>query len=280
MSQKSAPHLPKCASQGEGVSKDEVFRDEPVLFTITGSVAVLAIHRPHVRNAIDLSTAVAIEKRIDQFELDPSLRVLVLTGAAGAFSSGADLRAAAAGNPPARVPGRGWFGMNERRPKKPIIAAVEGFAIGGGCELALACDLIVAAEDARFALPEVSRSLAPAGGGLLRLPRRLPFNVAMEMVLTGDPQPAARLHVLGLVNRLSVPGKALEDALALAERIARHPPLAVSTCKQLLRRGLDAEEVGGWEEQEHILADLRGSEDYKEGSRAFSEKRPPVWKGK
>jgi acetyl-CoA C-acetyltransferase len=203
-----APHVPKSKSRRSGAGGDDAFRDEPVLFTINGSIAILAIQRPHVRNAIDHVTALAIEKRIDQFEADPSLHVLGLTGAAGAFSAGADSRAAAAGNPPTRTPGRGWFGMNERRPKKPVIAAVEGFVIGGGCELALACDLIVAAEDARFALPEVSRSLAPAGDGLLRLPRRLPFNVAMEMVLTGDPQPAARLHVLGLVNRLSVPGKA------------------------------------------------------------------------
>jgi enoyl-CoA hydratase len=252
--------------------------DEAIRVETKDRVMVITIARPQVRNAIDHAAATAIEAAIDRLETDVTLRVALLTGLGGVFSAGADLKASAAGGPPARAAGRGWFGFNEMRPEKPIIAAVEGFALGGGCEMALACDLIVAAQESLFGLPEVRRSLAAAAGGLLRLPRRVPFNIAMEMVLTGDPQPAERLYQLGLVNRLCEPGQALETALGLAQRIAEHPSLAVRTGKAMLRRGLDAEEAGGWADQTEMLRVLRASDDYREGIRAFAAKVPPVWR--
>jgi enoyl-CoA hydratase len=273
-----SPNNPLPRGDGRQADEDALSADA-IRLEIRGPVGIITIDRPQVRNAIDYATALAMEAAIDRLEMDAALRALVITGAGGGFCAGADLHAAAAGRPPARAPRRGWFGMNERRPNKPVVAAVEGFAIGGGCELALACDLIVAAEDARFAMPEVNRSLAPAGGGLLRLPRRLPFNVAMEMVLTGDALSAARLFALGLVNQLAAPGQALFEALDLAMRVARNPPVAVQANKRLLRRALDAEEAGGWEEQERTLQQVRTSEDYKDGLLAFAERRPPVWKG-
>ncbi|HLY55649.1 MAG TPA: crotonase/enoyl-CoA hydratase family protein [Stellaceae bacterium] len=245
-----------------------------------GAVLVIALDRPARRNAVDHATALAIEAAIDRFEADDSLRVAVITGSGGIFSAGSDLKASAAGSPPARTPRRGWYGMIEGRPEKPVIAAVEGFALGGGCELVLACDLVVAARDARFGLPEVRRSLAPAAGGMLRLPSRLPANIAMEMALTGDPLPAERLYQLGLVNRLCEPGTALETAVELAERIAENPALALRTVKRMVRRSLDMAEAGGWADQAEALAALRASEDYREGIQAFAEGRKPVWRNR
>jgi enoyl-CoA hydratase/carnithine racemase len=253
--------------------------DESLRLETRGAVLIVTIARPERRNAVDHATALAIEAAIDRFEADAALHVAILTGADGVFSAGADLKAAAAGQKPARTERRGSFGLNEARPEKPIIAAVEGMALGGGCEMALSCDLVVAARNAVFGLPEIRRGLAAAAGGLLRLPNRVPFNVAMEMVLTGDPQPAERLYQLGLVNRLCEPGDALRTALGLAERIGGNSPLAVRLNKRMMLDGLDADEQSARARQQAALDLLRASDDYREGIRAFAEKRPPVWRG-
>ncbi|MGZ4172317.1 MAG: crotonase/enoyl-CoA hydratase family protein, partial [Solirubrobacteraceae bacterium] len=203
----------------------------------------------------------------------------VVTGAGKGFCSGMDLKAFVAGENPT-IPGRGFAGITRRAAEKPLIAAIEGFAVAGGLEVALACDLIVAARGARLGIPEVKRSLVAAGGGLLRLPRMLPRNVAMEMALTGDPIAAERAHDLGLVNRLTEPGGAVEAALELAETIAANGPLALAATKRILTESADWPDAEFFDRQEAIAAPVRDSDDAREGATAFAEKRAPVWKGR
>jgi enoyl-CoA hydratase/carnithine racemase len=250
-----------------------------ILTEIRGKILVVTINRPEARNAMDVEMAHAIEAAWDRLDEDAGLSVGIITGAAQNFSAGADLKAAAAGRPPAKTARRGAFGTVAAPPGKPVLAAVEGDAFGGGFELALACDLIVAARDARFALPECRRGVLAVGGGAIRLPHRIPFNVALEIVLTGAPVAAERLHALGLVNRLSEPGAALAEALALAEMIAGNAPLAVAAAKRLMRGALTASEAESWVVQEGEAARLRASADYREGIAAFAEKRAPQWRG-
>ncbi|MEU0437807.1 crotonase/enoyl-CoA hydratase family protein [Streptomyces sp. NPDC006290] len=203
----------------------------------------------------------------------------VLTGAGGTFSAGMDLKAFLRGESPA-IEDRGLAGITITPPKKPLIGAAEGWALAGGFELLLACDLVVAGDTARFGVPEVTRSLVAAAGGALLLPRRIPYAIAMEMLLTGDPITAQRGAEVGLVNRLVPEGKALEGALELAARVASAGPLAVAATKRIARSSADWTLAEGWEEQERIIAPVFVSEDAREGAAAFAEKRSPVWSGR
>jgi enoyl-CoA hydratase len=202
----------------------------------------------------------------------------VLTGAGGTFCAGMDLKAFARGERP-RIEGRGFAGLTEAPPAKPLIAAVEGWALAGGCELALTADLIVAARDARFGIPEVKRGLFAAGGGVLRLAKALPYQRAMEMALTGDPLSAEEAHRFGLVNMLTEPGGALAGARALAARIAANGPLAVRASKQLIAGSVGWTDRAALDAQQELADTVFASADALEGARAFAEKRPPVWRG-
>jgi len=248
---------------------------EPVRVEAAGGVLVATIERPEVRNAVNLAVAEGIAAALDRLDGDDELRVGILTGAGGTFSSGMDLKAFATGERP-HAGDRGFAGIVERPPRKPIIAAVEGWALAGGFEVALACDLIVAARDARFGIPEVKRGLVAAGGALIRLPRRIPYHVAMELALTGDPIGADRAYELGIASRLTEPGGALAAARELAATIAQNGPLAIDATKRILV----ADEAADWERAGAISGPVFGSEDAQEGARAFAEKRPPIWRGR
>jgi enoyl-CoA hydratase/carnithine racemase len=251
-----------------------------ILTETRGHVLVITINRPERRNAIDHQTALGLEAAWDRLDADGDLRAAVLTGAGGFFSAGADLKAVAAGAPSGSTARRGQFGTIQDPPAKPVVAAIEGDALGGGCELALACDLIVATRRSHLGLPECRRGILAAGGGVIRLPHRIPFNVAMEMALTGAPQTAERLYALGLVNRLCEPGEALAVALQLAETIAANAPLAVTGAKRVMAGALTESEAAAWQMQRPEWERVRGSEDFKEGIAAFVEKRAPRWRGK
>jgi enoyl-CoA hydratase len=253
--------------------------DPAVLTERRGSVLVVTLNRPDARNAVNAAVAEGVAGALDALDGDDALAVGVLTGAGKGFSSGMDLKAFVAGESP-YFGDRGFAGIVQRPALKPLIAAVEGFAVAGGCEIALACDLIVAARGARLGVPEVKRSLVAAGGALLRLPRRLPAGVAMELALTGDPIDAERAHELGLVNALAEPGEALETALALAERIAANGPLALTATKRILTESQGWPEEEFWQRQGEISGPVFSSEDAREGATAFAEKRDPVWKGR
>jgi enoyl-CoA hydratase len=240
-------------------------------------VLVITIDRPQARNAIDRAVAEGIAAALDRLDGDDALALGVITGAGGYFSAGMDLKAFAAGQP-SHAGGRGFAGIVERPPATPLIAAVEGFAVAGGFEIALACDLIVAARGARLGIPEVKRSLVASGGALLRLPRRIPYHVAMELALTGDPISAERGHELGLVNRLAEPGGALAAALELAAAITPNGPLALAATKRILVEAPGWPEDAAWERQRAIAGPVFASDDAREGAVAFAEKRPPVWR--
>lgn len=253
--------------------------DDPVLVEHVDGVAVITINRPAARNAINRAVTLAIAAAVDELDERADLTLGVITGAGGTFSSGMDLKAFLAGED-VGLGDRGLAGITGRAPRKPLIAAVEGWALAGGCEIALACDLIVAADDAKFGIPEVKRSLVAGAGGLLRLPRRLPPSIAMELALTGDPITAEQAHRFGLVNVLTAPGGALDGALALAARITPNGPLAVAASKQIVAGALDWTLEEGFREQVAIMGPVFASEDAQEGPTAFAEKRPPVWKGR
>jgi enoyl-CoA hydratase len=251
---------------------------EPVLAEAADGVAVITINRPEVRNAVNGAVARGIAAAVDQFDADPEVRVLVLTGAGGTFSAGMDLKAFLAGDAPL-VPGRGFAGIAERPPAKPVIAAVEGYALAGGFELVLACDLVVASEAATLGLPEVRRGLVAGAGGLLRLPSRIPYHLAMEIALTGEQFPAARLHAAGLVNRLVPAGQALAEARALAARVALGAPLALAATKRVIAQAADWESGEAFARQGEIINPVFTSADAMEGAIAFAEKRAPAWRG-
>jgi enoyl-CoA hydratase len=263
-----------------GVTDDVDEREaHPVLTERRGPVLVVTINRPHARNAINKAVAEGIAAAMDTLDSDPELSVGILTGAGGTFCSGMDLKAFVRGENP-HVEGRGFAGLTFGPPVKPLIAAVEGWALAGGCEIVLACDLIIAAETAKFGIPEVKRGLAAAAGGLFRLPVRIPYHVAMEFVLTGDPVDAARAYELGLVNRVTASGGALEGALELAGKIAANGPLAVVASKKVVQHANGWTDEQAQKEQLAIVRPVMISEDAQEGARAFAEKRPPVWKGR
>jgi enoyl-CoA hydratase len=253
--------------------------EAPVLTERRGGVLLITLNRPDARNAINLALAEGIAAALEELDGEDSLSVGVLTGAGKGFCAGMDLKAFVSGQRP-WVGDRGFAGIVRRASVKPLIAAVEGFAVAGGLEVALACDLIVAAKGAKLGVPEVKRSLVAAGGALLRLPRRIPYHLAMELALTGDPILAERAAEVGLVNRLAEPGAAVEVALGLAEEIAANAPLALVASKRILQEQWDWDAGGMWDAQSAISDPVFVSEDAREGATAFAEKRPPVWRGK
>ncbi|MFJ1609000.1 crotonase/enoyl-CoA hydratase family protein [Streptomyces sp. NPDC088253] len=244
-----------------------------------GSTLLITIDRPKARNAVNAAVAAGLAAALDELESDPALRVGVLTGAGGTFCAGMDLKAALKGESP-EVEGRGFGGLTEAELTKPLIAAVEGFAMGGGFELALGCDLIVAAGDAKFALPEVKRGLIAAGGGVIRLPKRIPYHLAMEFLLTGDPVSGRHAAELGLVNRVALSGEATAVALQLAEQLVANAPLALAAVKQLARAADGRPERDAFAAQRTIMNGLMASADVHEGMTAFAERRAPEWTGK
>jgi enoyl-CoA hydratase len=252
---------------------------EPVLAERRGNVLLVTLNRPEVRNAVNAALAAGVAEALEELDGDDDLSVGVLTGAGGFFCASMDLGAFVKGESP-WFGDRGFAGIAQRAATKPLIAAIEGFAVAGGMEIALACDLIVAAKGAKLGIPEVKRSLVAAGGALLRLPRRIPYHVVMELALTGDPLPAERFHELGLVNHLAEPGSAVEVALELAGRLASNGPLAVAASKRILQEQFDWSSAEMWEKQGAISGPLFASEDAKEGANAFKEKRDPVWSGR
>ncbi|MBO0713860.1 MAG: crotonase/enoyl-CoA hydratase family protein [Acidimicrobiales bacterium] len=246
-----------------------------------GRSAVLTLNRPEARNAVNAALARDLEAALDRFEADEEAWTGVLCGAGPAFSAGADLKALAAGEGGGLSTERGGFaGLARRERAKPLIAAVDGPALAGGCEIVLACDLVVASDAASFGLPEVKRSLIAGAGGLFRLPRALPPVVAMELALTGEALSAERAFGLGLVNALVPKGSAREAALALADRINTNAPLAVRQSRRVMQAAIGAGDDELWRLTEEGLAAVVGTEDFAEGPRAFVEKRPPVWKGR
>jgi enoyl-CoA hydratase len=253
--------------------------DPAVATEARDGVLLVTLNRPEQRNAVNRAVAEGIAAALDRLDADDALRVGVLTGAGKGFCAGMDLKAFVAGEKPS-VEGRGFAGIVQRPSQKPLIAAVEGFAVAGGFEIALACDLIVAARGARFGIPEVKRGLVAAGGALLRLPQRIPYHLAMELALTGDFVDAERAYEVGLVSRLVEPGSAVDAALELAAQIAANGPLALAASKRILVEAPSwpAEEL--WQRQAQISDPVRTSEDAREGSLAFAEKRAPRWQGR
>lgn len=249
-----------------------------VLTEVRGPILIITLNRPEAKNAANKALAEGVAAALDTLDSDPSLYVGIITGAGGTFCSGMDLKGFLRGETPS-VRGRGFAGITEAPPKKPIIAAVDGYALAGGMEIALSCDLIVANKNAKFGIPEVKRSLVAAAGGVVRLPRQIPPRIAMELALTGDFLEATRAYDLGLINRLT-DGPAIEGALALAESIGANGPLAIAATKTIvteLRLWTDAEM---WKKQQEIIAPVFASADAREGAAAFAEKRKPVWQGK
>lgn len=245
-----------------------------------GHVLVVTINRPHARNAIDPPTAAAMAAAMDVLDDDDDLFAGIVTGAGGTFCAGADLKAAARAETPTQ-PDRGGFGVMRRPPRKPLIAAVEGYAVGGGFELCLACDLIVAAENAQFGLPEVRHNVVAVGGGLFRLPKRLPYHLAMELALTGEFRDAAFFRDWGVVNRVVPIGRALDVAVEFAESLQANGPTAVAASKEIVFRSASwPTEDQAWEGQIPIAATALDSADRVEGLAAFAEKRKPVWRGR
>jgi enoyl-CoA hydratase len=250
-------------------------------YQLQGRVGVLTLNRPDARNAVNGDVANGMEAAIDQLEENDDAWVGILTHVGPVFSAGADLKAINAGKAAEIQTARGGFaGLVQRKRTKPLIAAIDGPALAGGCEIALACDLIVASTQARFGVPEVKRSLVAAAGALFRLPKALPRNVALEMIMTGDPISAERAHEFGMVNELCEPGEAFNRALALAERITVNAPLAVRRSRELSLASVDLDEETAFRLSGEAMIDLSRTEDFWEGPKAFIEKRDPVWKGK
>jgi enoyl-CoA hydratase len=253
--------------------------EHAVLTERRDNVLVITLNRPEARNAVNKAVAEGVAAALEELDGDAGLSAGVLTGAGGGFCAGMDLKAFVTGEVPYHET-RGFAGIVQQPPEKPIIAAVEGFAVAGGLEIALACDLLVAAEGAKLGIPEVKRSLVAAGGALLRLPRRLPYGVAMELALTGDPISAERGYELGLVNRVTAVGGAVDGALDLAARVAANGPLALAATKRILGEQFGWDEADFWARQGEISGSVFVSEDAREGATAFAEKRAPVWKGR
>lgn len=254
----------------------EMSSDESVVLEIVDdAVLLITINRPAARNSIDGAVASGLLKAVERLDADPALRVGVITGAGGFFSSGMDLKAFEEHGLPVDLKP-----FLFRVGQKPTIAAVERFALAGGLEIALTCDMVVAAEGSRFGVPEVAVGLFAAGGALCRLPRRLPLSIALEMALTAQPISAEHAQTHGLVNRVVPAGEALAAAIDLARTIARNAPAALEATRQLMYQSLDLDESAFWERQQPLIDIVFVSDDAKEGPRAFAEKRSPIWTGK
>lgn len=244
---------------------------------VDGNVAVLAINRPAVRNAVDFDTANEIASALDDFDADTTVRAIVITGRNGFFSAGMDLKALTATGKRPVTASRGAFGIVENPPTKPLIAAIEGPALGGGLEIALAADIIVVADDARLGLPEVARGLVATAGGVIRLPARVPRAVALEMIMTGAPITADRAREIGLVNHVVPRGTAFDKAREIAAAIAGNAPMAVRAAKAVATRAPNWNDGDAFTLQRRYTDQVRESADAAEGARAFVEKRAPVW---
>jgi enoyl-CoA hydratase len=250
-------------------------------YELDGRMAILTLNRPEARNAVNGDVAKGMEAAIDRLEEDDEVWVGILTHNGPVFSAGADLKAISAGKATdLQTPRGGFAGLVQRPRTKPLIAAIDGPALAGGCEIALACDLIVASTQARFGVPEVKRSLVAAAGALFRLPRALPHNLALEMIMTGDPIEAERAYHFGMVNDLCEPGQALDRAKVLAGRIAANAPLAVRKSREVALKSLDSDEATGFKLSGESMIELSKTEDFWEGPKAFIEKRDPIWQGK
>ncbi len=249
-----------------------------VITEAKGGVLIVTINRPEAKNAMNKAAAEAISAAMDRLEAEDDLRVAILTGAGGTFCSGMDLKGFLRGESPS-VPGRGFGGLSQWTPKKPVIAAVDGYALAGGMELALSCDLIVANVNSKFGIPEAKRGLAAAAGGLIKLPRQIPPRIAMELALTGDFIDAKRAYELGFINRI-VEGPAIDGALELAARIAENGPLALIASKAIVRDSHEWTEAEMWDKQAAYIGPVFTSSDAREGAAAFAEKRKPNWQGK
>ena len=253
--------------------------ENAVLTERRGRTLLITLNRPDARNAVNAALAQGVAAALDELDGDVDLAVGVLTGAGSGFCAGMDLKAFMRGES-AWVDGRGFAGIVQGPPRKPLIAAIEGFAVAGGLEVALACDLIVATGGAKLGIPEVKRSLVAAGGALLRLPRRIPYHVAMELALTGDTITAERGYELGFVNRVVERGDAVDTALALAAAIELNAPLALAASKRIIMESPDWSREEEFDRQAEIAGPVFTSEDAREGAAAFGEKRNPVWKGR
>lgn len=252
---------------------------EEVQVAVADGIMTVTINRPTARNAVDRAVAVGIGDAMKALDEDSSIHAAIITGAGGTFCSGMDLKAFVSGELPI-VPGRGFAGITEAPPQKPIIAAVEGFALAGGFEIAISCDLIISADNAKFGIPEVKRGLVAGAGGLVRLPRQIPRRVAMELAITGEFISAQRAYELGLINRVVPAGQALETATVLARTIAANGPLAVKASKQIIEHSQDWPRGEAFTRQQPFMDAVFKSQDAIEGARAFAEKRLPVWKGR
>jgi len=243
------------------------------------AIALITLNRPEARNAISPEVSQAMVGILDEIEADSALRSVVVTGRGEVFSAGADLKVVASGraNDIANVKG-GFAGLVTRDFPKPVIAAVNGPALAGGFEIVLSCDIVVAAETARFGIPEAKRGLMAAAGGLIRLPKRVPLAVALEMAMTGDPIDATRAYQLGLVNRVVAPDRVVDEALALAARIGENSPIAVRNSRQLVKESVELPEADGWKRTIELMMPVFESGDAVEGATAFAEKRAPVWR--
>ncbi len=257
----------------------EAYESGQVLVERDGGLVIVTINRPDARNCVNRAVSYGVCEAIDELDRNPELRVGILTGAGGNFCAGMDLKAFLRGEK-TRVDGRGILGIALTPPRKPVICAVEGYALAGGFESVLACDLVVAACNAQFGLPEVKRGLAAAAGGLLRLPRVLPKNIAMEVVLTGNMISAQRLHHHGVVNILCEPGQAVAEARALALQIVANAPMSLAASKRVIVEQRDWPLDEMFARQHQITDPVLASEDAQEGARAFAEKRPAQWKNR
>ncbi len=259
----------------------EATSEPPLVRERHGRVELLRLNRERARNAIDGPTSLALGAALDDLAADDTIWAVVLTGTGDkAFSAGMDLKAFVSGQSADIMSAEhGFANIARRRFAKPIIAAVNGVALAGGCEIVLSCDLVVAAENAAFGIPEVKRGLVAAGGGLLRLHQRIPYAIALELALTGDTISAQRAAELGLVNKVVPPGEVVPAALALAERICENAPLSVRASKEIMRRSLGLSEQAAWEMNAALIAPIFSGRDAIEGATAFAEKRAPVWTG-
>ena len=252
---------------------------DEVLVDVDGGVAVITLNRPKARNAVNGAVAQGVASALDELDERKDVSVIIITGAGGTFCAGKDLKGFLTGENPS-AGGRGFGGITEKPPAKPVIAAVEGYALAGGCEIALSCDMIVSSAEAKFGVPEVKRGLVAGASGLLRLPRRIPYHIAMEIALTGEHYPAARMAELGLVNRVTAPGEALAGARELAAKIAENAPLALAVTKRVIVESADWPSDEAFAKQADIITPVFVSKDAAEGAKAFAEKRKPVWTGR